>query len=522
MDYRKTKAVPKRCEDFVRDHAIDSPQACALVYRDKSYTYQELVDAIDRCASGLLRAGIQKGDRVATLAPPDDKFLISFLATLSVGAIWQGLNPRYQAQELRYLVEDASPSLIFAERTIGDRDYIAALTAMTSPASESITVVALDTWEDDFSSAIDSGELEQRRSDLGDTDAAIIVYTSGSTGRPKGALLTHEAIVSMSLMQNRVWPADPLVALNFLPINHVGSIVDITMPVITGGGKLIMMDQFDPDGSLDLMEQHKVTVWGSVPSVLQMQIASPRFTTVDLSSVELIVWEGAAISQDTFETLKGVCPKMATNYGMTETTSAITITEPTSDEDILLNTVGLPVENVDVRIADDADRQVADGETGEIQTRSIYNISQYWHNASATADAYTADGYFKTGDLGRFRADGRLQLVGRKKEMFKSGGYNVYPREIEDALESHPAIAVAAVVGAEHTLWGECGVAFMLATGEVAEEDILRYLRERLANYKLPKALVFVEDFPLLPIGKIDKQALKSRASLIVKENLEG
>jgi len=197
---------------------------------------------------------------------------------------------------------------------------------------------------------------------------------------------------------------------------------------------------------------------------------------------------------------------------MTETTSAITVTEPTDDLDVLANSVGYPLKGVEIRLVDVVGQPVGVGVPGEIQTRSRFNFLGYWGRPEATTQALTRDSFFKTGDLGEWRADGRVRIVGRIKEMYKSGGYNVYPREVELALEAHPAVAVAAVVAIPDPLWQEVGVAFVAPRAPVTPAELEAYCRQRLANYKVPKRIVIETDLPLLPIGKVDKRALKARA----------
>ena len=266
------------------------------------------------------------------------------------------------------------------------------------------------------------------------------------------------------------------------------------------------MPQFEPEAALRLVETERVSVWGSVPSVFMMQAALPAFETVDLSSVELIVWEGAAMPGEMVRRLAAIGPPLATNYGMTETTSAVTLVDPTHDLDVLTDTVGVPFDEVEVRL--DADGALAPtGEAGEVQTRSPLVMLGYWRDPEATAAAFTADGWFRTGDLAVQRPDGRYRIVGRLKEMYKSGGYNVYPREVEAVLEGHGDVHAAAVVGAPDPLWQEVGVAFVVAPrANAAALDA--HCRARLAVYKVPKRFVLVEALPLLPIGKVDKAAL--------------
>jgi len=511
-----------RVSDFVAMYAQRTPQAEAMVLGERRITYAELHRQVESVARALLAAGVRKGDRVATLSTPHPDYFFTFLASASIGAIWMGLNPRYRTEELKYAVADAEPALLFARTEIGGRRYAAEIAAMRGAAPSIATVVALDADRpgpgmQGLSSFIASGRvvddatLAAARAQCGGRDPCLLVYTSGSTGRPKGALQHHQSIVEFSLQQNRAWPVPQQRFLNFLPVNHIGCVVDVSCPTLAAGGCIVFMEQFSPDGALALMQRERVSVWGSVPTVFQMQLALPDFDSYDLSAVQLIIWEGAAMPLPIIRRLREIVPRLATNYNMTEA-SAITIVLPTDDLEVLSNTVGLPFEGVEIRLIGEDGRVVADGEAGEVQTHSIYNMLGYWRRPKETGEVFTPDGWFRTGDLAVQRPDGRYRIVGRIKEMYKSGGYNVYPREVEDVIESHSAVAMAAVVSRPDELWQEVGVAYVLPRGPLTAEDLERHCRERLANYKIPKEFVLCEELPLLPIGKVDKLALRRRA----------
>lgn len=515
--------VLERISDYCAWQAERRPDAEALVLGDRRTSFGQLATAVDRLARALLAAGIEKGDRVATLQTPHPDYLVAFLATASIGAIWVGLNPRYRLGELEHVIGDAEPKLLITRTAIDARRYdeeIASLLA-SSPSLDRVVAfegeAAVDGVEPMATflaagEAVDSEVLDDARRSCGGRDPCLIVYTSGSTGKPKGALLSHEALAMFSLAQNRIWPLSTYRAVNYFPINHVGCVVDCTLPCLVASGTLFFLEHFDPEVCLDLIERERVTLWGSVPSVFQMQLALPTFERYDLSSVELIVWEGAALPLGHIERLRRITPRLATNYGMTETTSAITATDPTDDLDVLAGSIGTAFPGVEVRLADASGEPVPDGVPGEVQTRSALNMLGYWRQPVATADAFTEDGFFRTGDLAQRRPDGRYSIVGRIKEMYKSGGYNVYPREVEAVLESHPAVALAAVVSAPDSLWQEVGVAYITLASDVGVEALADFCRGQLANYKIPKRFVIEPDMPMLPIGKIDKVRLKERA----------
>ncbi|ATQ44584.1 class I adenylate-forming enzyme family protein [Caulobacter mirabilis] len=512
-----------RISDYTAWLAERRPDAEALVVDDRRISFRQLHEAVEALARALLAAGVGKGDRVATLQTPHPDYLIAFLATASIGAIWVGLNPRYQRGEMTQVVVDARPKVLITRTRIDGRDYDADLAALRAATPGLRAIVAFDgdpvgagtAAMADFlaaGTAVADMTLTAARAACGERDPCLIVYTSGSTGSPKGALLAHDAIARFSLEQNRLWPLEPYRTVNYFPINHVGCVIDVSLPCLLAGGTMIFMEQFDPAGCLALMEREKVTLWGSVPSVFQLQLALPDFDRYDLSAVQMILWEGAAMPVELIERLQRVQPRMATNYSMTEA-MGITIVEPTSDLDVLSQTVGEAFPGVEIRLADSEDEAVPDGEAGEVQIRSPLNLLGYWNRPDATAAAFSADGFFRTGDLAERRPDGRYRIVGRLKEMYKSGGYNVYPREVEAAIEAHPAVAQAAVVAAPDPVWQEVGVAFVQPDGALDAAELEAHCRGRLANYKIPKRFVIEPNLPLLPIGKIDKVALKRRAA---------
>jgi len=513
----------RRISEFVRWHAERTPHAEACVLGTLRITYAELHGRVEATARALIAAGVQAGDRVATLATPHPDYWVTFLATVSIGALWVGLNPRYRTGELTYVVGDADPVVLFTRTRVGERRYDDEIAAMRAAAPSLRQVVILDDGTVDSASctltsfiargaAVSVETLTAARIPTAEREPCLIVYTSGSTGRPKGAVLHHLGIVRFSEAQTRVWPLTETRFLNYFPINHIGCVIDVSCPVLVAGGTIVFMEQFAPAESLALMQAERITGWMSVPAVFQQQLALPDFAEYDLSAVQLVVWEGAAMPIEMIRQLHALVPRLATNYGMTETTSAITVLPPTDDVDVLATSVGRAYDGVEIRLVDEDDRPVAQGEPGEVLVRSLYTTLGYWRRPEATAAAFTADGFFRTGDVALQRPDGQYRIVGRLKEMYKSGGYNVYPREIEEVIASHPDVRIAAVVSRPDPRWDEVGIAYVVAERTLTAPALDAFCRERLANYKVPKAFEFVEALPLLPIGKVDKVALARRA----------
>jgi len=512
-----------RISDYAAYHAARAAESQAMTVAGRSWTYEELSGAVDELARALLAAGVRKGDRVATLQTPHPDYFIAFLATASIGGIWVGLHPKHRSEELRHIVCDCEPCLLLTRTRIDGRDYGNEIRALSDACAALREVVVFEGEQPEpgmqtmasflrRGSSVSDATLEAARQACGHRDPCLIVYTSGSTGRPKGAVLHHRGIVNFSLGQNALWPVEPLRVVNYFPINHLGCVVDVSTPCLTAGGCLLFLEQFDPLACLELMERECASLWASVPSVFQMQLALPQFERFDLSALQLIVWEGATLPAPVLEKLLTFGLPLATNYGMTETTSAITALEPTRDFELLAHTVGRPFPGAEVRLVQADGGEAAVGEVGEIWVRSDNNLVGYWGRPNGD-DVFSPEGYFKTGDLALRRVDGRLQIAGRIKEMFKSGGYNVYPLEIEAALQAHPAVAVVAVVAVAHPLWQEAGMAFVVTRSPVTEQDLTQWCQQRLANYKIPKRFVLQPQLPLLPVGKVDKVALRRLAA---------
>jgi acyl-CoA synthetase (AMP-forming)/AMP-acid ligase II len=521
--------MPSPClellSDYVAWYAQRQPEAEAAVMGVIRYTYAQLKNAVDDYARALMAAGVQPGDRIATLSTPHPDFLILFLAASSIGAIWLGLNPRYQAKESAYIIQDSQPRLLFARERIGSRDYVAELAELAADCESLQAVVLLDSehpvpgFEHNaaFLTAgqpVSALELAERRSQVRSSDAALIVYTSGSTGRPKGAVISHHALIVCARTQLQFWPAAPIRMVNFLPISHIGCVGDLSCYILLGGGTNIFMEQFDPRASLELMQREKVTVWGGIPTSLQMCVNLMDFDSFDLSSLQIIFWSGAAASPSLVASLGRISPNLSTSYGMTETVGSVTFTDVCNDVDVLAHTIGKPVPQYELRLVDPDGRPVGENATGELQVRGDFIMKEFWNRPQATAETIDADGWLSTGDLAVFLPDGNLKLVGRLKEMFKSGGYNIYPREIEQTIESHPAVAIAAVVGVPDDLYQEVGWAFVSLKphAELSESELNAHCRAWLANYKVPKKFIIRDRLPTLPVGKIDKQALRQWA----------
>jgi acyl-CoA synthetase (AMP-forming)/AMP-acid ligase II len=504
-------------------HTIEQgvPDALAAVDGAQRLSYSQLRKQVDDYAKGLISLGIQRGDRVAMLTPPCLDFWVAIHAATSIGAIWVGINPRYQSRDFEHLISNCKPRVLIAISPFEDRDYCEELAPLLSPGTPIVchgdpTAGAIS--KDGLlqgGQAVSDEDLANARRLVDPEDAAVIVYTSGTTGRPKGAMLSHRAITT-SAISNALWMGEDGLAKSLCaaPVNHVGAINNICMNVMAAGGAIVFYPRVDLIALAALSQQERPTYLVSSPTGFAMMMSNPNGIGDRLMSAKLIVFGGAMTALSVLEKIEPSGARLSSVYGQTETCGIITRTLPQDRLVVHAETIGKPIEGAEARIADAAGNPLADGETGEIQIRAPYVMSGYFRNPQATAEAFTADGFLRTGDLGVRRADGNLVFVGRLKEMFKSGGYNVYPVEIEQAISEHPAVALAAVVPVDHPKFQEVGFAFVETRPgmSVTGDELREYLKGRIANYKVPKSFVVQETLPKLPNSKIDKMSLRAIA----------
>lgn len=514
---RTAPVVPDlpRISDYARHWAAEAPDREALVGAGERISYRDLSDHVDRIAAGLLASGVRRGDRVAMLSNPQPLCFAHFLAAASIGAIWVGVNPKYRSEEIAAVLTDSRPRLLFCFSVL--ESQVASLAGVVSSLEEPPELVSQGAavpvpsqcWDDFLTNgSAAAGALESARSLVTADDAAAMIYTSGTTGRSKGALVPHAGFTRCGIVQASHWYGAESRKLCDLPINHIGGLGDICTSVLTAGGTVVFMEKFDPAAALRTVESERLTHLYWVPAQYLAAIATSEWKECDLSSLEWALWGGATASRSLLETLAAKVPRLGTSYGLTESSGSVAFTGSDDSLDTLTWSVGTvdPRYEVVLRRADVGD--VQPGETGEIMIRGDHVTLGYFGRPDDTALAIDPGGWLHTGDLAQLDADGNLRLVGRLKEMYKSGGYNVHPREIEAVLDSHDAVSQAAVVGVPDSTWGEVGHAFVVTAGQdVPELD--GFLRARLANFKIPKRIWVRESLPTLPIGKVDKAALR-------------
>jgi long-chain acyl-CoA synthetase len=482
--------------------AASQPDRPAIRMDQMVLTYARLHDAAARVTALLYAAGVGPGDRVGLMVPNIPAFPIVFYGALGAGAIVVPMNPLLKGREVAYYLSDSGAKVLFAWHDFAGE-------AAKGAADAGAQMISVD--EPDLAGPLAGLTPHTSWADAAADDDAVILYTSGTTGTPKGAQLTHGGLArnarltAETLLNNN--PDD--VMMGCLPLFHVFGLTCGLNATVTAGGTLTLLPRFDPGKALEIIERDAVTIFEGVPTMYAAMLHHPDADPSRAATLRVCVSGGAAMP---VEILRGFEAKFGCvileGYGLSETSPVASFNHP--DKPRKPGSVGTPVEGVEMRLVGTDGATVPAGEVGEIAIRGHNVMKGYWGRPDATAEAIP-DGWFRTGDLARVDEDGYYFIVDRKKEMIIRGGYNVYPREIEEVLHEHPAVAEAAVVGIPHPELGEeVGAAIALKPGATATPEELRaFAKERVAAYKYPRRVWLVDELPKGPTGKILRRAVR-------------
>jgi long-chain acyl-CoA synthetase len=483
------------------DSAAADPDHPALRMDDAVLTYGEFRDAARRVAASLRARGVQPGDRVGLVLPNVLSFPVAFYGALMAGAAVVPMNPLLKAREVEYYLRDSGARLVVA------------LEASADPVTEAAEAVGIDavTVGSALPEELLGEELLEAPVDRSGEDLAVILYTSGTTGQPKGAELTHANLAGNArTTQDTLLEGTPDdVIMGCLPLFHVFGLTCSLNAGVLAGACLTLLPRFDGGKALTVVGRDRVTIFQGVPTMFAAMLHEPDAAEHDVSSLRLCVSGGSAMPGEimrSFEETFGCI--ILEGYGLSETSPVASFNHPHAERKP--GSIGTPIAGVEMRLVDDDGKDVAAGEVGEIAIRGENVMKGYWQRPEETAKAIP-DGWFRTGDLAGQDEDGYFFIVDRKKEMIIRGGYNVYPREIEEALYEHPAVAEAACIGINHPDLGEeVAAAVALKPGATAEPDELReFVKARVAAYKYPRHLWLVDALPKGPTGKILRRSVE-------------
>ncbi|MCL8250030.1 long-chain-fatty-acid--CoA ligase [Aeromicrobium fastidiosum] len=508
----------ERLEDVPRRRAAATPDLPAIIQPSGVTSFAELDRHASRVAQALLRDGVQAGDRVAYIGENAPSFLAVLYGASKMGAVPTALNFRLAVPEIEYILGNGEPSVVVLGR--GEERLAEAAAAVPSVRTV-VTVeagphsVAYDAWLEGVSDD-DPGYSR------GPDETALMFYTSGTTGRPKGIELTGPNLGKAIAAMHYVLELDTTsIALAPVPFFHVSGL-GLALVSNVNGSALLLRNPTSPADLCQILQEEKVTHAVAVPTVIQFLIAIPEAQTADWSALTYMVYGSSPMPEPVLREATALLGcKFLQSYGLTESTGGVTMLSPddhrpTPETAQRLRSVGRPMPNIPIRIVDPVtleDKPV--GERGEVWIGGAHVMKRYWRNEEATTATITPDGWLRSGDGGSIDADGYLYLHDRIKDMIVSGGENIFPAEVESLLTEHPAVAQVAVVGVPSATWGESPLAVVVPApgAEVTEAELISWARERLAHYKCPTAVAFVDALPLNASGKLLKRSLREQFS---------
>ena len=488
------------------DAAEQRPDKVAVKLDEVELGYAALAEGTARMAGVLRERGIEPGDRVGVMLPNVPYFPVAYYGVLRLGGAVVPMNVLLKGREVEYYLKDSGAKALIAWHGFADE-------AKEGAAAAGVEVIVVQPGE--FEQLLGGAEAVRELVDRDDEDTAVILYTSGTTGKPKGAeltqsnLLTNTRVVTDTLIE--ITSEDRL--LGALPLFHSFGQTCTMNAAIYAQATVSLIPRFDPVKALEILERDKITIFEGVPTMYNAMLAVPDRDRYDVSNLRVCVSGGASLPVELlrgFESEFGCA--ILEGYGLSETSPVASFNHP--DKERKPGSIGTPIEGVEMKLVDDDGNDVGDGEVGEIVVRGHNVMKGYWRREDATREAIR-DGWFHTGDMAKIDDDGYFFIVDRKKDLIIRGGYNVYPREVEEVLYEHPAVQEAAVVGVgDGKLGEEVAAAVVLKKGEhVTESDLRAFVKERVASYKYPRTIWFADELPKGPTGKILKREIEVPAS---------
>ncbi len=510
------------------------PAALARACRDHSaapfllgedgvdWTFADVDQHSDRLAAGLLAAGLRPGDRIAVAAPNSPEWVVTWFAAAKIGAVLVTLNVAYREREFEYMLNQSSTTMLVCVDEHRDFDFVEFLEGLRdrTPTVRHFVTLGKRTveggvgWSDLLVEGPDVAPIREASAAVQPDDPAVVLYTSGTTGDPKGAVLTHRGILASATAQvEHLGQRGDDVAIGHMPLNHVGGMTCTLTAAMVAGGSVALLAGYHPATALQTVVDRRVTLFVGVPTMYALMLALPEFAEADTSSVRTCVIGGSNVEPELGRRIISVFggARLANLYGLSETSGGCVISAPDDDLDTLVSTIGIPTGDFTARVVDDEGRVLAPETEGELQIAGDCLAAGYWGRPDETGATFRPGGWLATGDMAVLRPDGRIALRGRKKEMYVRGGYNVYPAEIENVLAEDPSVAMSAVIGLPHPLYGEIGMAYVVAAADavVDTDRLLERCRGQLAKYKVPEEILVVDSLPLTPSGKVRKVALR-------------
>ena len=513
--------IPATLPDSLAAAARRRGGEAAYIDGERVFSFADLDAAAQRVAAGLLSIGLTRGDRIGVVALNQIEWLMLFFGATRIGVAVVGMSVRYRDNELEYMVEDSRVKAVFTISGHEEFDFFAMWERLIPKLPTLERVVGIDesspqggpTLFDLMHHQPDPGHVESLHAQVAPDDLAMIIYTSGTTGRPKGAGLTHRSMLASARAQASHLKLDEHDTIQLAtPLNHVGGITCGVLSMMVGGGLIDLVGEFKAPVVLDRMQMYPPTLSGGVPTMMTLLLMHAQGREIDWGQIRALFVGGSNVDATLLAQLHERMPNaaMMNLYGLSESSGAIVMTPWGCDGDDLTGSIGKPLEGAQLKVIDKQGDPVPAGEVGELCFRGAGVIPGYV-GAAASNDAFSADGWLRTGDLGKVDSRGFITLMGRAKDMYIQGGFNVYPAEIEAFIAQHPGVLMVAGIGIPDPMLGEVGRYYVTPKpGSGLTADELRvYCREHLADYKVPRQFVLRDSLPLTPAGKIHKAALR-------------
>ena len=512
--------------------AAERPDAVFVRYRDRTWSYGDVEADVRALAAAWQDLGVEPGDRIVVNLPNCPEAVVSILAAARLGAPVVPVSHQASARDLRFVLRNTEATIAVTAERVGGTDYLQLYERLLPdlPALQYLaTVGEEDLWYDDrifqFEDLVSAGRaLSLEPADVTPADDAAILYTAGTSHKPKGVILSHRNLVSTGRSIAAALGFSEIdTTLCAVPLANIFGIGATLVPAIASGGALLLQETFDAREALALIGEHRPTVFHGVPTMFVLLRRALASGEGDVSSLRTGIVAGAPITSEVVQALRReVVPELEVAYGLTETSSAVTMTSADSGE-ARSTSVGRPLPGTEVVVLDADENPRPTGEVGDIAVRGPGVMTGYFRQPAATRAAFTAEGFLRTGDLGRIDSAGNLHIVGRESDVIIRGGYGVHPREIEDHMRSHPAVDDVVVVGLPNEVLGEliCACIVPVEGALVSEEEIREHCRPALAEYKLPDIVRFLEDVPRSE-GGAPRRAEVARAMRLREAAAEG
>lgn len=512
----KSLPVYKVLEEVAGTH----PNKDFLIQENNHVTFKQVDEKSDKIATSLLNLNIKKGDKIGIIGLNQVEWLFTYFAAAKIGAVLVTLNVRYRGQELEYMINHSDMKMLVCVSELGEFSYVDYLADFRKqiPLVEHIYFIGKE-GKDSFNELLQTEtnltSLNRAKEKITKEDHLLMLYTSGTVGRPKGVMITNQSILASGQAQvDHFEVTEHDSAVGALPFNHVGGITCTITVALLSASKVYLVPSFHPKTVIEIIQTKKPTILGGVPTIYNMVFASIQPDQIDTSSIRLCIVGGANVEQSVYSSIEKYFPQsnIVNLFGLSETSGSCILSRLTDDLSLTRKSIGVPIGDFEMKVVSPEGEELPNGETGELIVKGDCLADGYHNAEEETLNAFK-DSWLYTGDVVSKDDEGYIYYLARQKELYISGGFNIAPTEIENLLTTHDKIQSAAGIGVPDELMGEAGVYFIIPTQpvEITSENLFEYCRSNLADYKIPKEFIFVDEMPMTPAGKIQKSVLKEQ-----------